>query len=337
MYLIHPKKKQYKANLHSHSIRSDGKKTPWALKRMYKKAGYSILAITDHETPGNHSYLNDKKFMTITGYEAYIRNNVTNISDPYNKEIHMNLFAKDPANTAIVCYNPAYCKYLSDEQKDALKKVGEQGPRVYSVEYINHFIKTAKENGYLVTYNHPWWSMEDEADILQYEGYFSLEICNYTSNLLSGLEYSGALYDKMLRKGKRVYCHSADDNHNKYPEGDVLFDSFGGFTMIMPEEFTYDAIIEAMENGEMYSSMGPTFREVSMEGNCIHIECSDVARIMVFTGSKYPKKLCAEPGSTVNCADFEIDDRAKYVRVSIVDEKGRYADTRGFFRDELEF
>lgn len=337
MYLIHPKRKQYKANLHCHTKLSDGNKTPRQIKRMYKKAGYSIVAITDHETPGNHSYLNDKDFITITGYEAYIRNNVTNISDPYNKEIHMNLFAKDPENTAIVCYNPAYCKYLSDKQKEALVKVGSQEPRVYSVEYINSFIKTATDNGYLVTYNHPWWSMEDEWDILQYEGFFSLEICNYTSNLLSSLEYSGALYDKMLCRGKRVYCHSADDNHNKFPEGDVFCDSFGGFTMIMPEEFTYGSILKAMEKGEMYSSMGPTFQEVSMEGNRIHIECSDVSRIMVFTGSKYPQRLIARPGETVNCADFEIDDRAKYVRVSIVDEKGRYADTRGFFRDELEF
>ncbi len=337
MYLIHPKRKQYKANLHCHTVLSDGHKTPREIKRMYKKAGYSILSITDHETPGNHSYLNDKKFITITGYEAYIRNHVTNISDSYNKEIHLNLFAKDPENTAIVNFNPAYCKYLSDEQKEALKKVGSQEPRVYSVEYINNFIKTARENGFLVTYNHPWWSMEDEADILSYDGYFSLEISNHSSNLLSSLEYCGALYDKMLLKGKRVYCHSADDNHNKFEVGDPRCDSFGGFAMIMPEAFTYDAIIKAMETGEMYSSMGPTFREVSMEGNRIHIKCSDVSRIMVFTGSKYPKRLIAEPGCTVNCADFEIDDRAKYVRVSIVDEKGRYADTRGFFRDELEF
>lgn len=337
MYLISPKQKQYKANLHCHSVLSDGKKTPRQLKRMYKKAGYSILAITDHETPGSHAYLNDKNFITITGYEAYIRNCDHNKSDPYNKEIHMNLFAKDPENTGIVCFNPGYSKYISEEEKDALVKFGSQEPRKYSVEYINNFIKTATENGFLVTYNHPWWSMEDEADILQYEGYFSLEIGNYSAYLLSNLEYSGALYDKMLLRGKRVFCHSADDNHNKFPEGSALCDSFGGFTMIMPESFTYDGIIQAMESGNMYSSMGPTFREVSIEENRIHVECSEVSRIMVFTGSKYPRLACAEPGCTITSADLEVDERAKYVRVSIVDANGKFADTRAFFRDELEF
>ena len=32
IYLIHPDKKQYKANLHAHTIISDGKKTPEELK-----------------------------------------------------------------------------------------------------------------------------------------------------------------------------------------------------------------------------------------------------------------------------------------------------------------
>lgn len=337
MYLISPFKKQYKANLHSHSVFSDGKKTPQELKELYKGHGYSILSITDHETPKNHSYLNDSDFLTITGYESYVRTNTECKSDVYDKEIHLNLFARDPENESIVCYNPKYCKYMTDEQKEKLKKVGSQRPREYSVAYVNELIKIANENGYLVAYNHPWWSMEDEADILAYEGIFSMEMCNYGSYRSGRLEYNGALYDKMLLCGKRVFCHGADDNHNGAPIDSPNWDSFGAFTMIMPESLTYDSVINAMETGEMYSSMGPLFKEVSMEKNKIHIECSEVERIFVFTGSKAPKRKCAPANETITCADFEIDDRAKYVRVSIVDKFGKFADTRGFFRDELEF
>ena len=337
MYLISPDKKQYKANLHSHSTFSDGKKTPEELKEMYKRHGYSILSITDHETPKNHSYLNDDEFLTITGYEAYIRNSAECRYNAYESEIHINLFAKDPQNESIICFNPKYCKYTTDEQKEKFDKRGSQKPREYSVEYINEFIKTAKENGYLPVYNHPWWSMEDESDIMAYEGFISMEMCNYSAYLISSLEYNGALYDKMLKKGKRIFCHSADDNHNGAPEGSRLCSSFGAFTMIMPKDFSYNSIIEAMEKGEMYSSMGPTFKEISMEGNKIHIECSEVDKIMVFTGSKGPKRKFAFEGSTITSADFELDDRAEFVRVSIVDKYGKFADTRGFFRDELEF
>ena len=337
IYLIHPEQKQYKANLHAHTVISDGKKTPEELKEMYKSHGYSILSITDHETPRKHTDLTDEEFIAITGYETYIRRTEDCRYDVYGPEIHMNLFARDPDNEAIVCYNPKYCKYITQEEKDALVKVGSQETRQYTVEYINRYIATARENGYIVAYNHPWWSMEPEADVLAYEGFFSMEMCNYGSYQLSRLEYNGALYDKMLCAGKRIACHSADDNHNGRPLNDPLQDSFGGFAMIMPTEFTYGAIIDAMEKGNMYSSMGPTFKEVSMEGNKIHIACSDVERITVFTGSKAPKRIAAKPGETINTADFEIDDRAKYVRVSIMDGRGNFADTRGFFRDELEF
>ncbi len=337
MYLISPFKKQYKANLHCHSVFSDGKNTPQELKEMYKREGYSILSITDHETPKSHSYLSDDEFLAITGYEAYVRLNAECRYDPYGKEIHINLFARDPENEAIVCYNPKYCKYISDKRRKKLKKVGSQRQREYSVEYINELVKTALENGYIAAYNHPWWSMEDEADILSYEGFFSMEMCNYGSYLIGHLEYNAALYDKMLISGKRIACHSADDNHNAMPPDSPQFDSFGAFTMILPDAFTYDSVISAMEKGEMYSSMGPIFKEVSMVGNKIHIECSEVERITVFTGSKKPKSRFATVNETVTSADFEIDDRAKFVRVSIVDKYGKFADTRGFFRDELEF
>ena len=337
MYLISPFKKQYKANLHCHSVLSDGKKTPQELKEMYKEHGYSILSITDHETPKNHSYLNDPDFLTITGYEAYIRPSAECRYDFYGKEIHINLFARDPENEAIVCYNPKCCKYLTEEEKEIYKKVGAQDTREYSVPYINKFVQTAKENGYIAAYNHPVWSMEDEATILAYEGFFSLEMCNYACYVAGHIEYNAALYDKMLLHGKRIFCHSADDNHNNVSLDSGGSDSFGGFAMIMPETFNYYSVFEAMENGEMYSSMGPVFKEVSMTGNKIHIECSEVAHIMVFTGGKSPKRVHAPAGETITCADFEIDDGAKFVRISVVDEYGRFADTRGFFRNELDF
>lgn len=333
MYLISPFQKQYKANLHCHSTLSDGNRTPEQLKEMYKSHGYSILSITDHENPNDHSYLNDEDFITITGYEAYIRPG--HKYDPFGIEVHINLFARSPKNTALVCYNPSYCKYISPERQATCPKVGSQEPREFSVDYVNRFIATAKENGYIAAYNHPWWSMESEETILQYDGFFSMEMCNYSSYLIARLEYNAALYDKLILSGKKLFCHSTDDNHNVAHDASPRFDSYGGFTMIMPEEFTYDSIFSAMEKGAMYSSMGPLFREISVEGNKIHVECSEVDRIMVFYGSKRPGREFADYGKTITSADFEIDPRAKFVRVSIVDRYGNFADTRAFSIEEL--
>ncbi len=41
---------QYRANLHTHSTRSDGKLDPAAVTALYRDMGYRILAFTDHET-----------------------------------------------------------------------------------------------------------------------------------------------------------------------------------------------------------------------------------------------------------------------------------------------
>ena len=44
--------KFYKANLHSHSVISDGRLTPEEMRDFYREHGYSVLAITrfsDHQ------------------------------------------------------------------------------------------------------------------------------------------------------------------------------------------------------------------------------------------------------------------------------------------------
>ena len=231
MYLIDPNKKQFKANFHSHSTHSDGNLTPEEMKAAYKAHGYSILCISDHETTNDFSHMTEPDFLMLTGYEAYIRPKYA--FDPFTSEVHLNLLARDPHNVGIVYFDPNSCRYLTDEQKEAAVKVGPLIPRQYTVEFVNDFIRCAKENGYIVTYNHPVWSQESHERIMSYEGFFSMEICNWSSmNSASRMEYNLDLYHKLLRAGKRVFAHSADDNHNKVPFDHQKSDSFGGFAMV---------------------------------------------------------------------------------------------------------
>lgn len=336
MELISRSKPQYKANLHCHSTLSDGYRTVAELKELYRAQGYSILAVTDHEYPASHAALTDADFLMLTGYEVYIRPNPKGIFDPYQPEVHLNLFARDPYNTRLICPNGNnYCRYREKNGNPReIVGVGSEAPRQYTVDYVNAFIRTALENGYLVAYNHPYWSMEDEATILSYEGLFSLEICNYGSYLSNGLEHTAALYDRMLSRGWHINCHGGDDNHNKYPLDDPLSDSFGAFTMICSEELTYAAVVDAMEHGEMYMSMGPRFNRLAVEGETLRVECSEVSAIFVYTGSKQPTAVYAPKGEMLTSAEVPIDPAARYLRVSLRDRDGRWADTRGFFPQE---
>lgn len=334
MYLIDPNKKQFKANLHSHSIHSDGKLTPEEMKAAYKAHGYSVLCISDHETTNDYSHMTEPDFLMLTGYEAYIRPNY--VYDPFCAEVHLNLLARDPHNVGIVYFNPKSCKYLSEEQKAAVPKIGPVVEREYTTEFVNNFIRCARENGYIVTYNHPVWSQETHERIMSYEGFFSMEICNWGSMNTTGRhEYNIDLYHKFLRSGRRLFVHSADDNHNKHPFDHERNDSFGGFAMIMADKLEYDTVFNALEQGEMYSSMGPVFHEVSFDGKNVHVSCSDVERIICNCGAKTSPMETAAPGKTINSATIPVREGAPFVQISIIDKDGKCADTRGFFRDEL--
>ena len=222
-----------------------------------------------------------------------------------------------------------------DGALDTLVKAGSERPREFTTEYMNEYIRTAKDEGYLVAYNHPYWSMQNEDEILALEGLFSLEIYNYGSCLTNYLEYNSPLYDKMLLNGKRIFCHAADDNHNHFPEGDKLCDSFGAFTMIIPDEFNYGSIIDAMESGEMYASMGPTITSLSIDGDKVHIECSEAYRIFAHFGNKQPASVFAEDGECITEATLSIPDGARYLRIEIVDKNGKRANTRAYSREEI--
>ena len=329
---------QFKANLHCHSVLSDGTLTPEALKETYRAHGYSILSITDHERPHDHSALTEPGFLMLTGYEAYIRPDPNCRYDTFSKELHLNLFARDPHNTDLICWNDRYVKYVSDpDERAAMHRFGSEETRQYTAEYINRFIETAREDGYLVTLNHPVWSMEDFSELFRYDGYFSMEICNFSA-FQSGLhEYNTCLYDMLLRRGRRVFAHSTDDNHNERGVGNPGDDSFGGFTMFnLPDDaLTYDGVIASMDRGDFYSSMGPVIRSLEIENGRAHITCSGAARIAMIYGAKTTRTAFpSENGGTVDHAEFKIPEKAPYVRFTVTDAWGRHADTRGYFRDE---
>lgn len=334
--LLSSEKNQYKANLHCHSTRSDGHLTPEELKSLYKANGYDVLAITDHCNPKNHSALNDEDFLLLTGYEAYIRPDPNGQYNVFQPEIHLNLFAREPQNETLICYNPHYTKYVPKEKHAELCRAGSEAPRQYTVEYINEFIKTAVENGYLVAYNHPVWSMESEERILSYENIFSLEMYNTSSFMLNNLESGELIYDLMMRRGMRLGCHAGDDNHN----GALGNDSCGWYTVILADSLDYDSIIRAMDEKNCYASNGPRIHKISIvdgeEGKHVHVECSPASKAFLHFGSKMPKfkRLPAEESAT--SFDFPLHADAQYIRIAIYDGQGAVANSRGFFRDEWE-
>jgi len=300
-YLFKTDKNLYKANLHSHTTVSDGIWTPEETKEMYKSQGYSVVAFTDHDVIVNHSYLNDESFLAINSCELAVNQNLDEIPWEKQKTYHFNLYSKDPE----ISLSPPLMEM-----------------DYYDINAINGYIKERTEEGFLVCYNHPYWSMQTYEDYSKLKGCFAMEIYNNGCEVTDGYYgYNPQVYDEMLRCGNKLYCFSADDNHCN--EG-----AFGGYTMIGSNSLTYSDIMDSLVRGDFYSTQGPEIYEISLQDDRLKIKCSDVCLIIVYTDSRYCHKI---KGNDLNEAEFFLKGNEKYIRIMCRDKNHKDANSNAYW------
>ena len=325
--LLDRSKNFYKANLHCHSTNSDGVMTPEEVKEHYKKNGYSVVAYTDHEHLIDNSYLNDEEFLTITSCEIAIKDGPANIRPSLKKDMrvcHLNLYAKNPENVDTPCYNKLFDYHGSEEAMAKVVATCEPYERIYGHEGISDIIRIANEKGFLVSYNHAQWSLESAVDYLGYKGLWGIEIFNNACFLAGLFEYNINAYADFLRSGQNLACLASDDNHSEKT-------ACGGWTMINADKLSYDAIIKAMENHELYASTGPVIKELYIEGNKAYLtfEKGDLA-VMSTKGRRVVKKTAENPDGE-NKAEFELLPEDGYIRFDVADKYGKRANTCAYF------
>lgn len=315
IYLLPETGKFYKANLHSHTVLSDGALTAGEMKQLYKQKGYSVLAYTDHRTYQWHKELTDDGFVALAGYEVDLDQEFKK-EDGYSrvKTYHMNFYDSNP-------------EVFQEEKRQS---------RMPSCSYddidgINRFIGEMRELGFFVCYNHPYWSLQNYDDYKGVKGLWGMEIFNYGCEIDGLYGYNPQSYDEMLRQGHKIFCVSTDDNHNKYPVGDPLCDSFGGFTMIKAERLTYEGITEALLKGDFYCSMGPEIRELYMESGNLVVRTSPAEKIYVVTEGRNCHMKLAKPGETIDEAVFPLWGNEGYIRVDVRDGKGLHANSNAYW------
>ncbi len=342
-YLLPQSGNFYKANLHCHSVLSDANLSVDEIKRIYKEKGYAIVAFTDHDVLFSHyEKLTDKDFLALTGYEI----SVNCYPEPfqYKKALHMNLFAKDPLNLKQPFFNEnsiewllGISKALTPEMLSEIKVDGiiDEGEEQLYTAKVNAIIKTANEKGFLVTLNHPNWSLLNASDCIAYEGLWAMEVYNHGCFSLTGFPDDDRVYDEILRSGRKIFVTATDDNHNGLPLDDPRSDSFGGFTMIKADSLDYAAIIDAMEKGNFYASQGPEIKELYFQDGKIHIECSEVRDICMCALTRQGMRYGSHNGDLTS-ADFEISDSLHgYVRFKVIDKHGKAAWTNPYYVKDL--
>lgn len=157
----------------------------------------------------------------------------------------------------------------------------------------------------------------------------AMEMFNSTCNTIWGIdEYNPRVYDDMLRAGKRIYCIATDDNHREK-------DLFGGFTMIKAEKLEYEQVTDALVKGDFYCSQAPEIYQLYIEEDEIVVTCSKAIRIIYSTANRRALTINSEDGEFVQSARFKMLKDDIYFRITIIDEKGKRANTNAYFIDEL--
>ena len=338
-YLLKKSGGFYKADLHIHSNISDGQYTPEELKKLYMEQGYSIIAYTDHEIMVPHPELSDENFLALTSVEFSITEDYSGKNYDYPKTYHLNFYCPEEKREYISIFNekdvwaPNAKLCVTDEMRKAKYE------RHYSVDCINDMIAKANAEGFLVTYNHPVWSLQSREDYIDLKGLWGIEVYNHGS-FVEGYIETTTPADELLRQGERVVLSCTDDAH-------TLIHMFGGFVVVSAKSLAYDDVFTALKNKDLYSSTGPAIEEIYLEDGLLYVKSSPATRIVLSSDRRYTDYVMNNDGTLITEAKFDLngymestlkcgpDPSKAYIRITVNDENGRSAYSRAYFLDEL--
>lgn len=106
------------------------------------------------------------------------------------------------------------------------------------------------------------------AEVAALKGIQGIEVYN-TSTRYIGKEYNMQCWDELLDAGCRCNALAVDDMHWEH-------DLFKGFTMILAEDKSEEAVMDALRQGNYYSSQGPEFSRITFENGILRADFTPV-------------------------------------------------------------
>lgn len=313
----------YKGNLHSHTVKSDGKLTPAESVKLFQDNGYHFLCLSEHDLYTDYRREFDSpEFIILPGLEAssVLFEKEDGIRRKKVHHIHGIL------GTELMQQKAAKPLFRHMERLEVPVYYGDWDGAAVAQQLADELAA----RGCITTYNHPVWSRVEEREFVDTDGIFGLEIFNYNTVNESGTGYDTAHWDVMLRKGRRIHGFASDDNHN---EG-LFDDACGGYVWVKADGLTHDNIISALVEGNYYSSSGPEIYDWGIREGVVYVDCSPVNRVNVIAGGYVNggrTVMCGSLQETMTRAEYPLNGDETYVRVECVDASGRTAWSNAIF------
>lgn len=286
-------RKHFKGNLHTHSTISDGKLDPKEVVQLYQARGYDFLAFTDHYTFTWLEEFSQPDFLILPGIEA-------GCSSPGPYQVH-HVVGIGGANT-------------QTEQFESFDHHQLQG-----ITGAQTVVDVLQEQGYFSIYCHPVWSRQSFAEIADLKRLGAIEVYNHACYLEDNTGHASYYWDAFLRQGMRVWGVATDDSHQK------IEDYGGGWVVVNAPSLTVGHIQQALIQGNFYSSNGPTIEAYGVRDGKVYVRCSPAVSIHFVAFERRGQSFHATSKGLLTEATHTLHGDEKYVRIEVVDERGRIA------------
>ncbi len=249
----------YRGNLHTHTTMSDGELTPDETARLYRDAGYSFLAITDHNKWGARTDLSRDGFLILPGAE---------IDTVYEGSVHHIVGIGRPGS----------------DFADGYRIPVEVRRGLHPQKLVDYLV----EHSCMAIYAHPFWSYCDHALLASLNGVTGMEIVNYSCEQEWKSGISEDYFEYLRVHTAHGWCFGSDDAHGHVP------DYCGGYITVKAKELTREAILDAIDRGSFYASYGPDgvtapeLYDFVVEDGVAKVTCSPCRNIYINVRRDYP-------------------------------------------------
>ena len=285
--------KYFRGNLHGHSDHSDGALNPKEVIKNYQELGYDFTCLSDHlwkgskfaaETVLDIKNLNQKDFITIPSAELHCRG---------KKYIRDGLWH-------IVANGLPLDFKCADEEETA-----------------SHLVQRAIDAGAFVTIAHPEWYSLTFDECLSVSHAHGVEIYNHSCHIEAQRGFGTATVDYLLQENNKIFLTATDDSHFK------MQDFGGGWVVVAADNLSEISILNALKNGQYYSSTGVEIFEFQINNRKVTIRCSPSNQVCIVGQGA---KSMSQNGKNITNAEFDlIDYPSDWFRVSIANDSGKFA------------
>lgn len=187
-------------------------------------------------------------------------------------------------------------------------------------------MQSARQQGALLILAHPSWCANTFEDALRWK-FDGVEIYNHVCHWLNGKGNGGSYWNMMLKQNPDTLGFAVDDAHIR-PEHPGWN---GGWIVVNSTNLDEDGILSAIRNGNYYSSQGPAFHSIDLEGDHVVIQTSSVKFIRLVGPGWNGIQFGSFDGAFLEEASIKIPLDWEYHYIEIEDNQGHLAWTNSLF------